>query len=103
MGSRDVWFGANGYLAYTTNKQANNTLLSFPELLRLSWQVRHPPFLTAHYTEVGWMFTMEPTCITSLRYHHKEMVKKPASEASLCLCSCLTDVENNGVYQSDGT
>ena len=50
-----VW--RHGFLAYTTNKQTN-TLLSFPELLRLSRQVRPPPFLTAHYTGVGCMFTM---------------------------------------------
>ena len=34
-GSINVLFGVNGLLAYTTNKQTN-TLLSFPELLRLS-------------------------------------------------------------------
>ena len=33
--SIDVWFGAYALLTYTTNKHTN-TLLSFPELLRLS-------------------------------------------------------------------
>ena len=34
-GSINVWFGANGLLAYTTHKETN-TFPSFPELLRLS-------------------------------------------------------------------
>ena len=56
LGSRDIWFGANGFLAYTTNKH----------IIVISWAFKAvtvgkapPPFLTAHYTGVGWMFTMK--------------------------------------------
>ena len=49
MGSRDVWFGANGFLAYTTNKQTTH-------------------YCHFTYTEVGWMFKMATVATVSTFY-----------------------------------